>query len=153
MAVFVSQDVPRVMTAGQSYNVAITLRNVGNTTWQTTPDGYVFGSENPANNLSWGLNRVGLVAPVAPGEQVTLNLSVTAPAAPGTYNFQWRMLREGVEWFGDLTPNIPVQVRGVQPNTATTQLRVNGLGWNTSQFSQCLTVAEPFFLTQETPWV
>ncbi len=27
-----------------------------------------------------------------------------APATPGVYPFRWRMLREGEEWFGDLTP-------------------------------------------------
>jgi parallel beta-helix repeat protein len=35
---------------------------------------------------------------------------VTAPSAPGTYNFQWRMLQEGIEWFGEFGDNVPVTV-------------------------------------------
>jgi hypothetical protein len=47
---------------------------------------------------------------VAPGEQVTFNFTATAPSNPGTYDFQWQMLQEDVEWFGDLTPNVRVNV-------------------------------------------
>ncbi|MDD4988722.1 MAG: hypothetical protein PHS68_07505, partial [Candidatus Izemoplasmatales bacterium] len=35
---------------------------------------------------------------------------VKAPATPGTYNFQWQMVQDGVEWLGDKTPNVVVAV-------------------------------------------
>jgi hypothetical protein len=53
---------------------------------------------------------VELPAAVAPGGEVTLNFTVTAPSASGTYNFQWRMVQECVQWFGDFTPNVAVVV-------------------------------------------
>jgi hypothetical protein len=34
--------------------------------------------------------------------------TITAPSSPGTYDFQWQMLEEGVAWFGPTTD--PVQV-------------------------------------------
>jgi hypothetical protein len=41
---------------------------------------------------------------------VTFNFTVIAPGSAGTYNFQWQMLQEGIAWFGDQTPNVPVTV-------------------------------------------
>ena len=57
-----------------------------------------------------GVGRVDLPHSVPPGGQVTFTFYVTAPSYAGTYDFQWRMLQEGVEWFGDFTPNVPVEV-------------------------------------------
>ena len=37
-------------------------------------------------------------------------ISTFSNANPGTYNFQWRMLLEGVQWFGDVTQNVAVSV-------------------------------------------
>jgi hypothetical protein len=39
--------------------------------------------------------------------------SVTAPASPGSYQFQWRMVHEGVEWFGEFTPSSTIAVAGL----------------------------------------
>jgi hypothetical protein len=47
---------------------------------------------------------------VASGSEVAFNFTVTAPATPGTYNCQWRMVQDFVEWFGDFTPNVAVTV-------------------------------------------
>ena len=110
-ATFVSQSVPSAMTAGQSYNVSVTMRNSGTKPW--TSDVYKLGSQNPQDNGTWG-GRVYLPAgvTVAPGSNHTFNFTVTAPATPGAYNFQWRMLQEGFEWFGDYTPNVVINVTG-----------------------------------------
>lgn len=109
-AEFVSQTVPGVMNVGEPYSVSVTMRNAGNTTW---PAGSVFklGSQNPQDNMTWGLNRVVLTQSVAPGAQVTFFFNVNAPVNPGKYNFQWRMVKEGVEWFGAFTPNVQVTVK------------------------------------------
>ncbi|HEY0050077.1 MAG TPA: Calx-beta domain-containing protein [Pyrinomonadaceae bacterium] len=106
---FVSQMVPSQMSAGQSYTVSVTMRNTGGTTW--TPGIYKLGSQNPRDNWTWGTNRIQLENPVAPNETETFVFIVTAPAAPGTYNFQWKMVQEGVQWFGATAPNVIVSVR------------------------------------------
>jgi thermolysin len=107
-ATFVSQSVPTSMTVGQSYSVSVTMNNSGNTTW--TPGSYRLGSQNPQDNTTWGTHRVDLPSSVAPGQNVTFYFTVTAPSIASSYNFQWRMIQEGVQWFGDYTPNVIVTV-------------------------------------------
>jgi len=86
------------------------MQNNGSATW-TQAEGFRLGSQNPQDNTIWGLNRIELpTASVSQGGQVTFNFYVTAPYTGGTYNFQWRMVKEYVEWFGDYTPNIAVDV-------------------------------------------
>jgi serine protease len=114
-----SQSVPSTMVAGQSYSVSLTVKNAGSLAWSPvgpTCNAYRLGSAN-ANN--WGVNgRADLPAAVAAGQQTTITFTVTAPATPGTYNFQWQMLQECVQWFGDLSPNVAVTVRAAQAKDA-----------------------------------
>jgi hypothetical protein len=112
-AQIVSQSVPTTLTLGQTASVAVTVKNTGNVTW-TPAEGYKLGSQSPQDNRTWGTNRIALPGPVAPGAQVTLTFNVTAPTTPGGYAFQWQMLLEGVQWFGQPTPaqTITVVVSG-----------------------------------------
>ena len=89
------------------------MKNTGTTTW-TSSGNYNLGSQNPQDNATWGTGRIGLPSSVAAGAEVTFNFTVTAPATPGTYNFQWRMVQDGVEWFGDYSPNFQVTVSSAQ---------------------------------------
>ena len=108
-AEFVTQLVPATMYAGESYNASVTMRNTGNTTWGAG-SAFKLGSQNPQDNMNWGLNRVLLTQAVPPGGQVTFNFTVSAPG-PGKWNFRWRMVQEGVEWFGAFTTNVQVTVK------------------------------------------
>ena len=116
-ATFVSQSVPTSLTPGQVTPFTITLRNSGTTTW-TTAANYRLASLNPADNTTWGFNRVALPTSVSPGGTVTFNFSVTAPTAAGTYNSQWRLIQDGVGLFGDATPNVAVTVVSARVNAA-----------------------------------
>jgi len=117
-AAFSWQSVPNSMVAGRPYNVSVRMRNVGSTTW-TPAAGHRLGSQNPQDNQTWGLHRVLLPGPVAPGGWATFDFTVVAPSGPGTYSFRWRMVREGVAWFGAETPNVAVNV---QPLAAPSNL-------------------------------
>ncbi len=108
-ATFVSQAVPATMSGGQNYSVSVTMRNTGTSTW-TAANSYRLGSQNAQDNTTWGLSRVNPPSSVAPGAEVVFNFTVTAPTVPGTYNFQWRMVRDSVEWFGEYSPNFLVTV-------------------------------------------
>jgi serine protease len=107
------QTVPTTMRAGQTYLVSFRMRNVGTTTW--SPVGppacgvYRLGLWS-ADNLLWGVKRGELSVPVAPGEAQTIAFNVTAPLTPGTYPFQWKMVHECVEWFGDTSEAIIINV-------------------------------------------
>ncbi|MET0267511.1 MAG: RHS repeat-associated core domain-containing protein [Duganella sp.] len=110
-ATFRSQNVPSNMVAGQTYNVSVTMRNTGTRTW--VPGGakpHGLGSQSPQDNAVWRANRVPLTASVAPGADATFNFTVTAPSASGNYPFQWRMVHEYEEWFGDFSPSVQVSV-------------------------------------------
>jgi RHS repeat-associated protein len=118
-AVFVSQNVPSTMAGGQTYPVSVTLRNSGTKTWiPGGTNGYSLGTQNPDNNAVFGLGRVAAPGAVAPGATATFDFTVTAPESAGTYNFQWRMVQELIEWFGDITPNVAVNVTPRPANAA-----------------------------------
>ena len=69
-------------------------------------------SYNPSGNKTWGLDRMYIPAGtnVAPGSDYTFMATVTAPLTPGSYNFQWRMLLNGVGTFGQPSVNVVVSV-------------------------------------------
>ncbi|MBD0371360.1 MAG: hypothetical protein ICV60_11030 [Pyrinomonadaceae bacterium] len=87
----------------------MTMRNTGTVTW-TSNEGFKLGSESPRDNSTWGMNRVNLpsTVQVAPGAIYTFAFKITAPTNPGVYSFQWRMVHELVEWFGDFSTLINV---------------------------------------------
>ncbi len=118
---FLDQTVPGTMTAGQTYTVSVTMQNMGTSTW-TENSKFRLGAQYPQeNNRIWSLP---IVDPAAPGDRVYLTagetippnaqkkftFTATAPSTPGTYNFEWRMVQEWVEWFGDISANIAVVV-------------------------------------------
>jgi hypothetical protein len=113
-AAFVTQSVPTSLNTGQVAAVSVTMTNTGNTTWSTA-GGYKLGSQNPENGTTWGLNRVALPGNVIPSQTVTFSFNITAPATAGTYNFQWRIVREGIAWIGPLTPNVAITVNTAAP--------------------------------------
>jgi RHS repeat-associated protein len=117
-AQFIGQSVPSAMTAGVQYSTSVTFTNTGNTTWDPANGKYSIAAINPVNNPSWGYNRAGLGSPVAPGEQRTFPITVTAPATPGNYNFQWMLIEEGVELFGTPSSNVAVSVTAAPANGA-----------------------------------
>jgi serine protease len=108
-----SQNVPVSLFAGQTYPVSLRLKNVGTQSWNLIGpqcNAFRLGSVNPYDNTTFGSARAELPSTVAPGGEVTVTFNITAPATPGTYNFQRRMVHECVAWFGDLSPNVVVTV-------------------------------------------
>lgn len=116
-----SQTVPNPMEAGKSYSVTVPMKNTGGTTWLATgTNAHKLGSQNPQDNGTWGTGRLTLPSDVAPQITVNINGTVTAPRTAGTYNFQWRMVQEGVEWFGATTDNVAVNVVATKPTPSFT---------------------------------
>ena len=68
-------------------------------------------SHYPQDNATWG-GRVFIFPgkTVEPKKKITFGFTVTAPEKPGTYDFQWRMLREGQAWFGEESKNKTIEV-------------------------------------------
>lgn len=144
VATFISQSVPATMVGGQTYTVSITMRNDGTTTWNR--DGanpYRLGSQ-PQDTQIWVTRRAFLpLANVTPGGLATFSFQVTAPSTPGTYDFQWRMVQELVQWFGPVTPKVAVAVtQGVPPLYSGFYLRNWPTGDGRTQWSE-LFVSNP----------
>ena len=108
-AQFISQTVPTAMAAGQPYAVTVQMKNTGTATW-TAADSYQLGSQNPTDNTKWGSARISLPGSVAPGQTATFNFTVQAPTGAGSHNFQWRMLQNGGDWFGEASPSLSIAV-------------------------------------------
>tara|TARA_B100000809_G_scaffold127796_2_gene125928 strand:- start:285 stop:2255 length:1971 start_codon:yes stop_codon:yes gene_type:complete len=109
-ATFVSQvSVPYVLGKGETGSVSVTMKNTGTTTWSQSGL-YKLGSFD--DNLDLGLTRVELdpADQIKPDEEKIFTFNITGPTTPGTFDFQWRMVQDNVEWFGDITTKQQVVV-------------------------------------------
>jgi Ig-like domain from next to BRCA1 gene len=101
------------LAPGEHTVVTLTMQNTGGSTWGSVPD------------VQFRLGRVGdepkeehrmdllPAEEIRPGGSKEFKVPMAAPTTTGDYAFQWRMLVEGAEWFGDPTPS--AQVRVVAP--------------------------------------
>jgi hypothetical protein len=117
-ALFLTQNTPVKMVAGETIYVPTRLRNEGSRTW-------VHKGSHPfclASRWYDADNREVLV-PVAyhnhlprdvpSGEEVELLARVMSPATPGRYRLRWEMVHEGITWFGrqgDVGQTVVVEV-------------------------------------------
>jgi len=107
-AQYVSDTIPSTMMAGQTYAVSITFRNTG-VVWSSAR-GFHLGAVDDSDPFT-ASTRLDMASEVGPGGIYTFTFQMTAPAAPGTYATDWRMVRDGFEWFGPVHAE-PVQVIG-----------------------------------------
>jgi hypothetical protein len=106
-AQFVKQSgIPGGIRGGTPFTASITMRNIGTRPWEGKS--YRLGSVG--DSTIWGPHRVGLPRRIPPGKHATFAISARAPRQPGKYRFEWRMLQEGVEWFGERSHAVIVHV-------------------------------------------
>ena len=103
---FISQAVPTKVSPNETFSASITFKNTSNKTWKSSSK-YNMGSQSPQDNSLWGFGRVALPHNVAPGEEVTFTTDFKAPGTDNLYgySFQWQMVQDGVEWFGEKSEN------------------------------------------------
>ncbi|WP_224242999.1 NBR1-Ig-like domain-containing protein [Hyalangium gracile] len=96
---------PSTVQKGTYFTAVVTMKNTGGSTWTDTA-GYRLGSQNPQDNTTWGRGRVYLDSADAtgPGATKTFIATFKAPTTTGNYVFQWKMVQDGVSWFGASTP-------------------------------------------------
>jgi GH25 family lysozyme M1 (1,4-beta-N-acetylmuramidase) len=141
-AAVVNSSVPGGVLPGQTFTATITMNNEGTTAWTNNgANPYKLGSQSPQDNFTWGTNRVMLPSsPINPGQNATFSITATAPSTPGTYTFAWKMVKEGVHWFGAtftttinvgnsasiVSSSVPSTLTIGQAFTATITLKNNG---------------------------
>lgn len=96
-----------VVTPGQNFTKTWRLVNEGTTTWTT---GYSLRFLQ--GDRMDGQESVNLTSSVAPGSQVDVSVSLTAPDEPGTYTGYWQMANAQGELF-----QVPFYVRVVVSGT------------------------------------
>lgn len=131
---FVSDTIPTAMTAGQSYNVSITFRNRG-VLWRESR-AFRLGAVGDSDPFT-GTTRRTISGDVRPGNSYTFSFTMTAPATPGSYVTDWRMVRDGVAWFGPTRtktvtvtspiidndpPSVPANLQANSPNMSQIDL-------------------------------
>lgn len=97
-SVVTGATLPAVLACGATQEVTVTMRNMGNTTW-TSEAGYALGAVGDSDPFS-AAARIPLPGPVAPLQFVTFTFTLNGGTANGTFTTDWRMVREGVAWFG-----------------------------------------------------
>ena len=110
-AVVVGVEFPSVIAPGRAFTARVAVRNAGTTTW-TRDAGYKLGAADPRDNPSWGESRAELRRRdlVVPGDTKIFEMRLRSPGVSGDYSFRWQMLREGVAWFGDESPEATIRV-------------------------------------------
>lgn len=103
-AIVVAFDFPARVACGATATASITVENTGSLTW--TRDSHKLGAVDDEDALFAGDPRVYLPAglTVATGERHTFTfpLHADSSATAITVLSDWRMVHEGVRWFGDI---------------------------------------------------
>jgi hypothetical protein len=97
---WVSDTIPRIMAAGQTYSVTATVRNDGWDTWSESALYRLGYSVVPAGSSPF-YSRAYLPSEVnvPPGQSWTFSFDIVAPATNGTYELYLDMVHEGQCWF------------------------------------------------------
>lgn len=84
------------VSPGQQFNASVYMRNTGTKQWNSDATPHSLGRDD----WMWGIPRVS-TTPINPGQDAGFHFTATAPGSVGDYPFVWRMVEDGVEWFGD----------------------------------------------------
>ena len=98
---------PSAVIAGAEMPVQIRITNTGLRPWPAGGDqpvrlGYHWYDAD-GNTVLWDGAGAALSSDVASGQATTLDVSVRAPLADGTYTLAWDLVQEGTGWFSGNT--------------------------------------------------
>jgi hypothetical protein len=101
---------PTLWSANGTSVYNVTLTNAGNHTWPASGGNAVqLGAHFASLSGQWyDGQQYSLPHDLLPGTSLTMQISVTAWAPPGTMVLEYKMLRTGLYWFGAV--QVPVQV-------------------------------------------
>ena len=109
-AMFITQSVPSEMETDLTYDVTVTMKNSGSTTWKPGVNRLKVSTTGGDNTLNaWSVANVELSEDVSPGSEVIFKFKVTAPGKSGVYNLQSQIVKDGT-FFGQPTTNVVVNV-------------------------------------------
>jgi hypothetical protein len=109
-----ANSTPATMTAGTTSTISVSFTNTGSLTWNASGLNPVrlsyhwrTGACPGTSSAVWDGSRAVLPSDVPQSGVVNnLDISVTAPATPGTYCLVFDMVREGITWFSSQGANV-----------------------------------------------
>jgi len=134
---YVSNDIPDTVMRGEIRTVHITMLNRG-VAWAES-HGFRLGAVGDSDPFAVS-NRATISGNVLPGSMYTFSIQMRF-GTEGTYTTDWRMVRDGVTWFGPtfskdvtVTPSTDTVPPSVPQNLRITGRRVAGvdLAWDPS---------------------
>lgn len=137
---------PSEIAANTTFNCDVTFFNKGPNTWISTgTNKFQLGSSAPDNNAVWSptgsspiTNRFVLPNDVNVGDSVIIPMTLKSPNINKYQSCNWRMVKEGIEWFGDiLTQSILVGSVGVSASPVVLPVPYGAGGLISAQI--CLT--------------
>jgi subtilisin family serine protease len=138
-----SNNTPAVLPMpNQTTTVSLTLTNSGSKTWPITGANPVYVSYR-WRDLTGQVTGTSLYTllpqAVAPGQSVTVNASLKAPASLGSYTLEWDLVEKDVTWFSQ---------KGVAPLTkAVTVGAAYAVGWNSHNTPAAITPGQTVNVT------
>ena len=94
------------LRAGEAAPARLALRNDGSAAWRSRGAAGVQLSyhwlDDRGNPIVWDGPRTAFARPVAPGEQVELDLELRAPQPPGRYRLAFDLVEESRFWFEEV---------------------------------------------------
>lgn len=100
------------LARNEKITIPVTVRNTSPNPWSSSGKApitfsyrWLVGSEDKVLETA----RTLLPTVLPPGESITLNATIVAPAQPGTYTLRLSMVQEGIAWFiGEGAPGLDV---------------------------------------------
>ena len=121
----VSLNVPRTFQPGETNQVRVAFKNIGNITWKRTGANFValyhwnnitkLEAASRFARASWETPSRPTKIPVpsvAPGQEVTFAFPVHAPNTPGEYHESFILSAENVAWMGQTAFDLVITVAG-----------------------------------------
>lgn len=136
-SIFVSQNVPTKVQVYELFDVSLTFKNSGPTTW-------IPGYKLKSNSTGWLVTEVPIGQTVAPDEEVTVNFSLRAMTV-GVFGFQWSMSRPFTGRFGEASARVNIEVESLDGSASCAELDEQLVGAKTrlKQWQDLLLVVSP----------
>jgi len=132
-------------------DVELVFKNTGESDWTALAGAFLLGTQNPENNGDWGVSRVMLENEdlILSGDEKSFTFSITAPAAAGVYNFQWKMQNQD-GWFGATSNNAVITVVstvGVEDQLSTAGILISNPANSGRIKVQVSSMDEPLYIS------
>jgi hypothetical protein len=146
---WLAYDLP-ALRAGTEATVEVALRNAGLATWRSRGDLGVklayHWLDDRGNPIFWDGPRVDFGAPVEPGDEVEVALTVTGPRPPGRYRLAFDLVEEQRFWFAEVGSHVLELEVDVRPRIDERRLAVVVHGGESAETAAALAAQEEAFV-------